>query len=413
MNVHFLTQPWASALPPSESIATWTQQVARRFSAEHEVVVWGHRARSEPPVVHDCGVEYRFVVGNGDYRFGQILNRITTKPTVRKPLFASSLYYPFYHLAIARGLREARPDVVHVHNFSQMLPFARLACPRAVLVLHMHCEWLSQLDHRMIRRRLRHADLVVGCSDFVTETTREAFPEQAHKCRTIYNGADLESFGRGRRSARNGRPRFVFVGRISPEKGLHVLVDAFSRLAPTELDAELVVIGKEGIPPREMLLDLDERPRVRALEPLWRPGYLEECRRRLSAAARDRVRFPGWLAHDELADELASATAVVVPSVCDEPFPMPVLEAAAAGVPVVASRVGGIPEAIEDGRSGVLVPPDDPAALAAALAGVASDRAAAAKLAAGARDLSRRFGWETVAAETLGAYESVRARMLR
>jgi glycosyltransferase involved in cell wall biosynthesis len=274
----------------------------------------------------------------------------------------------------------------------------------------MHCEWLNQLDRPMIRRRLRHADLVVGCSDFVTERTREAFPEYAQKCVTVYNGADLKLFGGAHRKPPNGRPRFLFVGRVSPEKGLHVLMDAFGVLASTMPEAELVVIGREGIPPREMLLDLDDRARVRALEPLWRPGYLDECRRRLPAGTRDRVHFRGWLSHDELAAELTSATAVVVPSVCEEPFGMPVLEATAAGVPVVASRVGGIPEVLEDGRTGLFVPPDDPVALASALNRLARDPAAAGRLAANAQEVRRRFAWETLATETVSAYEQASIR---
>jgi glycosyltransferase involved in cell wall biosynthesis len=405
MRIHFLTQPWASALPPSESIATWTQQVARRLAPDHDVVVWGRRGRKEPANTRDDGVEYRFVVGNGDYRLGQLLSHTAKRRPPQKPLFASPLYHLSYHLAIAWSLRTSRPDIVHIHNFSQVLPVARLACQQALLVLHMHCEWLNQLDRSMIRRRLRHADLVVGCSNFVTERIRQAFPEHARKCRTIYNGADFEAFG-GTRSIAARRPsRFVFVGRISPEKGLHVLMDAFARVASSLPEAELVVVGKEGIPPREMLLDLDDRERVRALEPLWRPGYLEECRRRLPETLRKRVRWCGWLSHEELAAELASATALVVPSICEEAFGMPAVEGAAAGLPVIASRVGGIPEAIDDGRTGVLVPPDDAAALASALAEIAEGPGSILDLEAGARTVRERFAWETIAAQTLNAYQ--------
>jgi glycosyltransferase involved in cell wall biosynthesis len=409
VRIHFLSQPWASALPPSESIATWTQQVARRLTSEHDVHVWGHRYRHEPAFVRDQGVSYRFVVGNGDYRLGQLAGASVRFRPLRKPLFSSFLYHPGYHLAIARGLRRERAEVVHIHNFTQMLPLARRACPSALVVLHMHCEWLNQLDPEMLRGRLRHADLIVGCSEYITNQAREAFPKWRERFHTVYNGADLAGFDVPRGPS-EGPTRVAFVGRISPEKGFHVLLDAFSRAAVTRPDLELVVVGREGIPPREMLLDLDRNDRVQKLNPLWHEGYLNECRQRIPPALASRVRFSGWLSHEELATELAAVAAVVVPSIWEEPFPMPVIEAQAAGVPVIASRVGGIPEAVEDGVTGLLVPPDDADALACALARVADDRAESARIGAALRTRRGLLGWDVITERVREVYSETLAR---
>lgn len=133
-------------------------------------------------------------------------------------------------------------------------------------------------------------------------------------------------------------PLLLYVGNWVPEKGVEVLVQAMSRVRA--LGAELILVG--GGP----------------LEPALRAAA------RASGIA-DRVRFIGRRPHDEIPAWMAAADAVVLPSY-REGCPNVVLEALASGRPVVASRVGGVPELLDDAR-GALVPPGDPAALAAAL----------------------------------------------
>src|SRR5690606_13974896 len=104
----------------------------------------------------------------------------------------------------------------------------------------------------------------------------------------------------------------------------------------------------------------------------------------------DRVRFLGLVGPERVAALMRAARVVVLPS-RSENFPLVVLEALAAGAPLVATRVGGIPEAVRDGREALLVPPDDPAALAGALARVLADPALRARLAAAALARSDAF----------------------
>jgi glycosyltransferase involved in cell wall biosynthesis len=113
--------------------------------------------------------------------------------------------------------------------------------------------------------------------------------------------------------------------------------------------------------------------------------------------------------HAALPQLYRAAAVAVVPSVWQEPFGMPIVEAMACGTPVVASRVGGIPEILGDQRGGLLVPPDDPAALAAALAGLLEDPRRRAAMGAAARDLAvTRFGWQRIAADLLAYYRELR-----
>lgn len=149
----------------------------------------------------------------------------------------------------------------------------------------------------------------------------------------------------------DGPPRFVFLGRLTPQKGVDWLLHAASRVdIPLRLD-----IAGDG----------PERP------------ALERLAARLGVA--DRTTFHGWLDPDAVQHLLACARAVVVPSVWHEPAGLVTLEAAAAGRVAIASRVGGIPEYAEP-LSALLVPPRDVPALAAALERLAADAARADQL---------------------------------
>jgi glycosyltransferase involved in cell wall biosynthesis len=135
----------------------------------------------------------------------------------------------------------------------------------------------------------------------------------------------------------------LYAGRLSYEKGVDVLVQAVARLG----SARLEVAG-----------DGPQRPALEALA---------------AAAVPGRVRFHGRVAKPGLLELMRSAAVVVMPSRCHENQPMAVLEAFASGVPVVATSLGGLPELVEPGRLGDITPPDNPAALAAALARLLDD----------------------------------------
>ena len=122
------------------------------------------------------------------------------------------------------------------------------------------------------------------------------------------------------------------------------------------------------------------------------------------------IEFRGRLAADEIA-HLRRASALTVVASSFENFPNTVLESLAHGCPTVATRVGGIPEIVRDGETGLLVAPDDPEALATAILRLLGDRAEAARLgAAAAEDVAVRFAPERIAEQTIDFYRTVIAR---
>ena len=176
--------------------------------------------------------------------------------------------------------------------------------------------------------------------------------------------------------------RFLYVGRLAPEKGLAVLLDAFRTLAGRRSDVSLTLVG-EGT--AAFASDLRER------------------------AAGLPVRFAGRLVPEAVSGEYRRHEALVFPSVWDEPFAVVPLEAMALGLPVVASASGGTPEAVEHESSGVLVPPNDPEALAAAMLRLVDEPELATRLSAGALARAReRYAYAPFLARLTVLYEEAR-----
>jgi glycosyltransferase involved in cell wall biosynthesis len=383
VRIAFVSQPWASVLPPSESVAIWTNAVGRRLASRHDVAVLARGRGSD----RREGVLYAGIEAERDWRLMKLLGPTERVWPRRLPLFASPLYHPLYWREVIR--RAGDFDLVHLHNFSQ--PARALRAAGARVVLHMHCDWLTQLDPRLVRRRLAAVDLVVTCSDYLTGRGRSAFP--ATRWETVHNGVEMGSDPRP-----DGRT-ILFVGRVSPDKGVHVLLEAFRLLCERRDDLRLELIGDEALPSTSMQVRLDEEPRVRRLARFYRGrAYLGPLLAELPPGVAERVTHRTWIAHDEVLAAYRRAGVVVLPSVWNEPFGMPAVEAQAAGRPVVASQVGGLPEVVIDGQTGLLVPPEDPLALASAMGRLLDDAELRRRLAeAGRRRAQELFSWDAVA----------------
>ncbi len=213
----------------------------------------------------------------------------------------------------------------------------------------------------------------------LSEYAAENLPGRHRRHAVIYGGVDLDRFPRRAEPSHDGS--VVFLGRILPHKGVHFLV--------------------EGLP---------EGRTLHVVGPASDAAYLE--RLRSLASGRD-VRFHHGLEDGEVADLLGHAMALVHPTPVDEHgspganelFGLALVEAMARGCPVVASAVGPLPEIVEDGGTGLLVPPNDPAAIGAALERLRADLGAWRRLSAAARArVEERFTWDRVAARCLAAY---------
>jgi glycosyltransferase involved in cell wall biosynthesis len=202
------------------------------------------------------------------------------------------------------------------------------------------------------------ARVIVTVSDYAKKFLQERFPERADRIRRIYNGLDLAEFGRADFSS--APPLILAVGRLIAKKGFADLVRACGLIAERGKPFRCEIIG--------------EGPLENELR-----GQIERLN------LQNRVAFPGAKPQREVRQRLAAANVFVLPSVIDpdggmDNLPTVVMEAMATGLPVVSTKIGGIPEMVVENETGILVVPGDAVALADAIEKLSSDPVVAQRM---------------------------------
>lgn len=265
-------------------------------------------------------------------------------------------------------LRDLGPDVVHTHQIGALF-YAGPAAGRGVAVVHTeHGKHFARLRTRLLGRwAARKADRFFCVSGDLRDDVVARRVVPAAKAGVVFNGIDTGRFRRPAGGDAELRTSFGIpadapvvgtVGRLNEVKRQDLLLGGFARLGDEFPDARLLVVG-DG-PLRDDLRGLAERLGV-----------------------ADRVVFAGYQANPE---RLLGVMDVFALTSRSEGMPLVVLEAWAAGVPVVASAVGGLPEMIDSGRTGLLFPSGDEPALAAAVADLLRDSYRAAQMGAAGRE---------------------------
>ncbi len=270
----------------------------------------------------------------------------------------------------------------HAHRFDHVLAYwgnyagtcaylaHRLAGRDIPFSIYLHAGTDLFRTQVLLDEKLRYADRIVTECEFnrrfIADLYPDLFPSIAPRIQVNLMGLDLAEFPY--RPEGRAPHRVLGVGWLAEAKGYHVLLRALGHLAREGVPFELELVG-----------DGEEAGRLRALA--------------RSLGIVDRVRFRGWLHFDDVRRAMLEATLFVHPSTrLGDAKPNVIQEAMALGTPVVASAVAGIPELLDQGRCGVLVPPRDDAALAAAIRGLLQDPARRLALAAaGRRHVERRL----------------------
>jgi glycosyltransferase involved in cell wall biosynthesis len=283
-------------------------------------------------------------------------------------------------------LRQEPFDIVHTHSLRAevaAVAAARLLQRRPRVIRTVHntddfyvrppASWLARTSSRFL-------DGVIAISDAVAQHVRKHTGLTSRKVRRIYYGLDPAPYdATGSSTDRPHPPTIGMIARLAPQKGHRVLLDALPAIVARVPDLRVVLVGHEH------LLRIED----------------------LRAYARKRgvaghVTFTGF--RDEVPALLAGWDVLVLPSLW-EGFGLVLVEAMAAGRPVVASRVGPIPEVVLHGETGLLVEPGDPGQLAAALIELLEQPGLAARLgAAGRRRVAEHFSLDRMVAETEAFY---------
>lgn len=304
---------------------------------------------------------------------------------------------------LLRFVREGRFDLIHAHlAYASLwgLPAGRLTGRPVVLTLHVRPPDDPLRSREGLRRRL----LVAAANRWahralaVSGSVRDAWAAVGlarDRISVVHNGVEVEGTGAGPEAAESIRrelrlpgdaPLVVTVSVLRRGKGLDVLLESVPAVLAEHPGARFAVVG-----------DGPDRRR------------LEE--RAAAARLGEAVVWAGF--RRDVPAFLAAADLLVLPS-RDDAFPTVLLEALAAGVPVVASRAGGVPEIVEDGRTGLLVPPGEAGALARAVSALLADPAARRALGrAGRRRAEERFSIGTWLARLEAVYGEVLGRPVR
>jgi glycosyltransferase involved in cell wall biosynthesis len=290
-------------------------------------------------------------------------------------------------------LRSRPVDVSHVHSSN---PYLVIRTHSRATALHYQSPPINtspQYDRAMSR-----VDASICCSQFVRHELANATTCPATRIHVVYNGADWARFAQKDHAAArmaldvpDDKIVVLYAGRVIPAKGLLVLVEAFKKIVQVCPDLLLLAAGSAGLgfaSPEEVWRELQAYEQLVRQEALGWP-----------------VRFLGDVPQPRLPDFYRAGDIFVCPSVYQEPLGMVNLEAAAAGLPVVASAVGGIPEVVRHGQNGLLVPPGDAQALADALLRLISDRALRERLGRSAQDMARQFDWQVLTAQVMEVYD--------
>lgn len=290
---------------------------------------------------------------------------------------------------LRRLLRTENVTVMNLHYPSlatlAFIVASRLSRPKVRLVLSFHGADFNQAEAAKGIRKvfwsfvLSKSDRIVTCSEALSRRLSRRFPHTSSRIHVVHNGVDQDILRRiadlGRVPAELEGKRFIFnAATLEAKKGQDTLMRAFAEIAPNYPDLVLAIMGREA----SFL------------------GTLRELAAHLGI--EDRAFIWTNVKHEDVMATMRKASVFALPSRI-EPFGIVSLEAATFNVPVIASDVGGIPEIIESGKSGLLIEPDDVNELSRALTRLIDDRVLAMRLASNLHDVvAKRFTWRHTAA---------------
>jgi spore coat protein SA len=313
--------------------------------------------------------------------------------------------FPYYDRQVAEIIRQAQPSLIHVHNRPLLALFLKQHLPRFPVVLHMHNLYniLGKRERPAPGTRIP-VEAFAACSRFVLDREKDRLGAGAASHWVVYNGVDPAAFRptweqpeRSRefrqRYGLSDEPTVLFVGKLRESKGVGVLLRAMEKVWDYQPRAVLIMVGGSEF----------GRGRTDRRTP-----FLEKLQGELQLAS-GRVVLTGFIPPALVPQAFLLGDVFVGPSQNEEGLGMVFLEAAASGLPIISTKMGGIPEFVQDGLNGLLLEEKaDGHELAAKIILLIENEALRHKLGRQGRALVlEHFSWETVARYQEEVYDTV------
>ncbi|GAB7386691.1 spore coat protein CotSA [Bacillaceae bacterium] len=313
-----------------------------------------------------------------------------------------------YVHTLKKSLQKTDYRIVHVINRPDFVPALKPAAKKAKFIVNLHNDLSERIRvkgkkwyNKYKRKWVKQPRLFIANSRYIRRTARKAFPK-IRAIKTIHLGIDPKKFrsiwehkGYAAKARRKwgvqGKKVVLYVGLIDRKKGLDTLIDAVSRLKNKHRNLRLLVAGSA-------------RHGTNRLS-RYSMGMVRKARKKLGK----KVRFVGFVPPAKIPSLYAAADVFVCPSRWKEPFGRVNLEAMASGLPVIATKRGGIPEAVVHGKTGYLLSrPNDAKTMAQRIDQLLKNRRRREKMGkAGRKRILERFTWGKVVREIATAYRSV------
>ncbi|WP_079911782.1 glycosyltransferase family 4 protein [Paenibacillus sp. 32352] len=355
-----MVAPEQIPVPGNGSVEICMLSIAKQLAKQHQVTIVSRQSSGLPKISHH--------------------GKLTI---VRVPSGSGKRYIS----SVLQYIRGKHYDVIQVDNRPHYMAQVKRVFPHTPVALFLHSLTFVPRTSS-VAASMSYANLIIANSDSLKTNLSRMFPSQAHKIRVVHLGVDVDRFrpsSHSSRSSRQGTFHVLFAGRVIPRKGVPVLIKAISIARRQQSNIHLTVVG--GGKPHYI-------------------GWLRSLARKYGVPTR----FTGRVSHQKIHEWYRKADCFACPSQRHEAFGLVNVEAMASGLPVIASKIGGIGEIVNHRSNGYLVRkytrPEDHAKY---ILRVAQNRELTDQLSRQARsDAVNRFSWKQTASRLIAIYSAAR-----
>ena len=272
-------------------------------------------------------------------------------------------------------------------------PKVGLFAPKKTVIRYGNIPWLPFYKYKIARDRYKQMNFVF-CSNFLRKEFIKKFPELPKKnAHTIHNGVDISEFKPMQKDNNSNKIKILFLGQWTKIKGIFTLIDAIKILEKKRNDFEVLLVGSSNLWKNE---DVDVERRLEG----------EKINHTINKLKS--IKSLGVIKHDKLPQIYNSADITIVPSISPEAFGNVNIESMACGTPVIGTHAGGIPEIIEDKKTGLLIEPNNPQHIINSIEYLIDNENERRKMGELSRKrVEKHFNWEEQVKEYLGIFNQI------